>query len=276
MTEYSAEEADIEASRAPLLDHLMELRNRLLVACAAVLAGTVVCYLFAQRIYSILQLPYRDVVARMGGEEALSELTFLVTQPLEQFFTYMKLALVGGVAIASPVLIWQLYAFVAPGLYRRERAAVAPFLLAAPVMFALGGMFVYYVALPFAFVFALGMQGETAIPVELKPKVNEYFGFVTTLLLAFGACFQLPVVLAILAKVGLVGATALRKGRRFAVVGIAAFAACFTPPDVVSMAIMAIPVYLLYEASIWLVWAIERARLKSEAKLAEQAGLAAP
>jgi sec-independent protein translocase protein TatC len=271
------EEAQIEASRAPLLAHLTELRNRLLVVSVAVLIATAACYGFAQPLYALLQQPYRDALLRLGGEAALAQASFQYTHPFEVFFTYLKLAMVGGVGLSLPVIVWQIWGFVAPGLYKRERAAVAPFLVAAPVMFAAGALFVYYVALPFALAFALNLQQpDGPVPIQLIPKVNEYFTLVTTLIVAFGVCFQLPVVLAVLARIGMVGAGALRKGRRFAVVGIAAFSACFTPPDVVSMAIMAAPVYLLYEISIWLVWAIEKARLHSDAKLAEQAGLSAP
>lgn len=271
------EEADIEASRAPLLAHLAELRNRLLVVSVAVLAFTAACYGFAQPLYALLQEPYRDAILRLGGEEALQNAAFQYTHPFEVFFTYLKLAMIGGVGLSLPVIVWQVWGFVAPGLYKRERAAVAPFLIAAPVMFAAGALFVYYVALPFALTFALNLQQpEGPIPIQLIPKVNEYFTLVTTLIVAFGVCFQLPVVLAVLARVGLIEARMLRKGRRFAVVGIAAFSACFTPPDVVSMAIMAVPVYLLYEISIWIVWLIDKARLQSQAKLAEQAGLSAP
>jgi len=271
------EEAIIEASRAPLLAHLAELRSRLLVVSVAVLAATSACYVFAQPLYALLQQPYRDAILRMGGEAALRHAAFQYTHPFEVFFTYLKLAMIGGIGLSLPVIVWQVWGFVAPGLYKRERAAVAPFLIAAPVMFAAGALFVYFVALPFALSFALNLQQpDGPIPIQLIPKVNEYFTLVTTLIVAFGVCFQLPVVLAVLARVGLIEAGMLRKGRRFAVVGIAAFAACFTPPDVVSMAIMAVPVYLLYEISIWIVWLIDKARLQSEAKLAEQAGLSAP
>lgn len=271
------DEAAVEASRAPLLAHLSELRSRLLVVSVAVLAATAACYVFAQPLYALLQEPYRDAILRMGGEAALKQAAFQYTHPFEVFFTYLKLAMIGGIGLSLPVIVWQVWGFVAPGLYKRERAAVAPFLIAAPVMFAAGALFVYYVALPFALTFALNLQQpEGPIPIQLIPKVNEYFTLVTTLIIAFGVCFQLPVVLAVLARVGLIEARMLRKGRRFAVVGIAAFAACFTPPDVVSMAVMAVPVYLLYEISIWIVWLIDKARLQSEAKLAEQAGVSAP
>lgn len=257
---------EVEASRAPLLDHLVELRNRLLIAAIAVVVGTAICYGFAKHLYALLQEPYRDVILSIGGPDALKDAKFQYTHPFEVFFTYLKLALIGGLAISFPVVAYQLYAFVAPGLYKNERAAVAPFLVAAPVMFIAGAAFVYFVALPFAMYFALGLQQpEGPIPIQLIPKVNEYFSLVTTLILAFGLCFQMPVVLSLMARVGAIGASALRKGRRYAIVGIAAFAACFTPPDVFSMMLMMIPVYFLYEVSIWIVWAIEKSRAKAEA-----------
>ncbi|MGE3302173.1 MAG: twin-arginine translocase subunit TatC [Hyphomonadaceae bacterium] len=262
------DEADIEASRAPLLDHLTELRSRLLIAVAAILAATVVCFAFATPIYDFLVKPYEEAIVRVAAErhEPPPPVEMVYTHPMEFFLSKLKLALFGGLIAAFPIVAWQIYAFIAPGLYRRERKAAAPFLIGAPAMFAAGAAFAYYVALPFAMRFALGTELNTGtVHIKLLPKVNEYLSFVITLVLAFAACFQLPVALALLARAGLVGAAALRKGRRFAIVGIAAFSACFTPPDVISMTIMAAPVYLLYEISIWLVWAIERAHAKAEA-----------
>ncbi len=192
---------------------------------------------------------------------------FVFTGPFEFFFTQLKLALFAGLIISFPVVAYQIYAFIAPGLYKRERAAAAPFLVAAPVMFLAGGAFVYFVGLPYAMTFALGTQITTGeISIKLLPRVNEYLGLVTTLILAFGACFQIPVLLSLLGSTGMVSASGLRKGRRYAIVGIAAFSACVTPPDPISMMIMAIPVYLLYEASIWIVWLMEKARAKQESK----------
>ncbi|MBI1252638.1 MAG: twin-arginine translocase subunit TatC [Alphaproteobacteria bacterium] len=269
-----SDEDEIEASRAPLLDHLSELRTRLLIALAAVVVATGVCYLFAKDIYIFLVEPYHTAVLRTQGAEAAQNVRLQATHPFEIFFTNLKVALFAGIVVAFPVVAYQAYAFVAPGLYKRERVAAAPFLIAAPVMFLVGGAFVYYVAMPFAMQFALGLQvTEGPVQIELHTKVNEYFSLVTTLMLAFGLCFQLPVVLSLLASVGMVTAGILRKGRRYAVVGIAAIAACVTPPDVISMTMMFLPMYALYEASIWIVWVIERARGRRIA--AEDAKLAA-
>lgn len=258
---------EIEASRAPLLDHLTELRNRLWVACLAVFVCFLVAFVFSKQIFLFLSEPFLTALSAVRGPEAAKKGIELVNTGAMGFFTVqVKVALFAGIMAAFPVIAYQAYAFVAPGLYRNERAAVAPFLIAAPIMFLLGCAFVFYVALPFALEFSLKQEVLTGpVRVTYLPKVDEYIGLVTTLALAFGAVFQVPVVLALLARVGIVTASMLRKGRRYAVLAIAAFSALVTPPDVLSMTIMAVPVYLLFEVSIWIVWAIEKSQAKASA-----------
>lgn len=262
---YEDDEAEIEASRAPLLDHLSELRTRLVRSIAAIVVGVIVCFIFVDPLFQFLAQPFQTAMAAVHPERAGQAIELINTGAFGFFAVKMQIALFGGIVLAFPMLAWQVYAFIAPGLYKRERAAAAPFMVAAPIMFLLGGAFVFYVAMPFALNFALHQEvTEGPVQVTYLPKVEEYMGLVTTLVLAFGLMFQMPVVLSLLGRVGLVGATALRKGRRYAIVGIAAFSALVTPNDVISMFVMAVPVYLLYEVSIWIVAAIEKARLKRE------------
>ena len=260
------DDEEIEASRAPLLEHLAELRNRLMTAMGAVVIGFVICFIFVDPIFMFMVQPFQTAMAVAHPERAGESIQLINTGAFGFFSVKMQIALFGGIVFAFPVIAWQAYAFIAPGLYRKERAAVAPFLLAAPIMFALGGAFVFYVAMPFALNFAL-TQEVTSGPVQVTylPKVEEYMGLVTTLVLAFGLMFQLPVVLSLLGRIGIVSSSLLQKGRRYAIVGIAAFSALVTPNDVISMFVMAVPVYLLYEISIWIVTAMEKTRAKAEA-----------
>lgn len=266
------DDEEIEASRAPLLEHLAELRDRLVRSAVAIAIGFVVCFLFADPLFLFLARPFQTAMAHVHPERAGEAIQLINTGAFGFFSVKMQIALFGGIVLAFPIIAWQAYAFIAPGLYRRERAAAAPFLVAAPIMFLLGGAFVFYVAMPFALNFAL-TQEVTDGPVQVTylPKVEEYMGLVTTLVLAFGLMFQLPVVLSLLGRVGIVSSSLLRKGRRYAVVGIAAFSALVTPNDLISMFVMAVPVYLLYEISIWIVAAIERARSRKEAAEASAA-----
>jgi sec-independent protein translocase protein TatC len=277
---------DIEASRAPLMEHLVELRSRLIVCAWALGIGFAVSLFYAKPIYAFLVGPYEkaaglvamqkaagahgsyDVFLGLFGLKAVPHVVvpLIATQPLESFFTQVKLAGFGAVALTFPILAWQLYRFVAPGLYRRERNAFLPFLIASPILFTAGAALVYYVMLPFVMLFSLSQQfGGAEFSVQLLPKVSEYLSLVTTLLLSFGLCFQLPVVVALLGMAGLVSSKLLSSGRRYAVVGVFAVAAVLTPPDPVSMLSLALPGLLLYEISIWCVWLIERRRKREDA-----------
>jgi len=261
-----SDDDEIESSRAPLLDHLAELRNRLVSSLAALVIAFIGCFFVAEPIFEFLVEPFRTAWREVHPERADEALRMVYTHGFGFFFVKLQVALFAAIIVAFPVIAYQLYAFIAPGLYKRERHAVAPFLIAAPLMFLAGCAFVFYIAMPFALRFALSQEvTQGPIVVEFLPKVDEYLALVTTLVLAFGACFQLPVVLSLMARVRMIGASALRKGRRYAIVGIAAFSSLVTPPDVISMTLMAIPMYALYEVSIILVWMIEKTLAKEDA-----------
>jgi sec-independent protein translocase protein TatC len=287
------EDNEIEASRAPLLDHLIELRRRLIICALALVVGFLLCFAFSKQIYIVLLQPFEAGSSLMAAQKAAGhhgpfdlllvltrlkpappsagELKLVFTAPLEFFFTKVKLAVFGAIVVTFPVLAWQLYRFVAPGLYRRERRAFLPFLIASPVLFTLGGALVYFVMLPFVLWFSLNQQIVDAghVSVQLLPKVSDYLSLVTTLLLAFGLCFQLPVVLSLMGLAGLVNARLLRSVRRYAIVGVFLVAAVLTPPDPISMVSLALPICLLYEVSIWCVALIEGRRSKEEAAEAQ-------
>jgi sec-independent protein translocase protein TatC len=286
----SEPEDEIEASRAPLLDHLIELRQRMIVCVAALAVGFAICFGFSTQIYIVLLHPFEVAAQLLAAQKAsgghggpfdlllalvgLKEvpsvagegLKLVFTAPLEFFFTKLKLAGFGAVVLTFPILAWQIYGFVAPGLYKKERMAFFPFLVAAPTLFAMGAALVYFMILPFVLWFSLSQQivGAGNISVELLPKVSDYLTLVTTLLLAFGLCFQLPVVLTLLGMAGLISSKALSSGRRYAIVGVFVVAAVVTPPDPISQTLLAIPIILLYEVSIWCVRLIERGRKRED------------
>ena len=289
MSGSERDEDEIEASRAPLMDHLIELRGRLMICVVAFVIGFVACFIVADPIYVFLVQPF--VVAAQfheaagpGGSVSPFDLilgtaglipvprgdgetvNLIFTAPLEFLITKMKLAAFGAVVVTFPVLAWQLYRFVAPGLYRNERGAFLPFLIAAPAMFLTGAAMVYYVMLPFVMLFSLGQQiSGGVVTAELLPRVSDYLNLVMALLLAFGLCFQLPVVMTLLGMAGLVSSKALASGRKYAVVAIAVVAAFVTPPDPLSQIMLGVPLVLLYEVSIWCVRLIELRRKKADA-----------
>ncbi|MEM9055421.1 MAG: twin-arginine translocase subunit TatC [Pseudomonadota bacterium] len=249
---------EVEASRAPLLSHLAELRNRLIWCMAALGVATIACFFIAKPIYNILVEPLLNEAVFSRGK---TDFELIYTAPLEVFFVQLKLALFGGLFLAFPIIAWQLYAFVAPGLYKNERYAFLPFLIAAPILFTIGALFVYHAMLPLIARFALSFEqlgGEGIAAIVPQIKVSEYLSLVMALMIAFGLSFQLPVILSLLGKVGIIGTETLRKGRKYALVGILAASAFFTPPDMISQIMLTVPVYGLYEASIWIVAMFER------------------
>lgn len=238
-----------------LAKHLTELRKRLLWSFLAIGIGMLVCFLFAQEIYGFLVTPLAEAMS----EASTGRLIY--TGLAEAFFTYLKVAFFAGAFLTTPVLLFQVWLFISPGLYGGERGAVMPFLIASPILFFCGGAMVYYVVMPSAWPFFLSFEStaaQTVLPVQLEARVSEYLSLVMTLIFAFGLCFQLPVLMGLLGKAGLISADALRSKRKYALVLAFIVAAFLTPPDVVSQILLAMPIMVLYEASIFIVARVGR------------------
>lgn len=238
--------------------HIMELRKRILWSFLAMVFGTVLCFLFKEQIFSFLVQPFADAMHKVGGTNRM-----ISTGSTEIFMTYLRVSFFAGCFLTFPFLLWQVWMFVAPALYKNEKKVFVPYLVATPVLFFLGGAMVYYLIMPAAWTFLLHFQssGEnTALRIDHEQSVGEYLSVVMTLIFVFGLSFQLPVLMTLMARAGLMGAQAMRNFRKYAIVVIFCVAAVITPPDVFSQVALAIPLCGLYELSIFLVSRIEKAR----------------
>jgi len=251
----NSKDNELNKDKQPLLEHLIELRSRIIKTMIMIIVFFIFFYIFADNIYNFLVKPYANAVA---GEEGRR---LIFTALHETFFTYIRVAIFASLFVSLPFLLIQLWVFIAPGLYKNEKNVVLPYLLATPILFILGSALVYYLIMPLAIKFFLSFEsigGNGALPIQLEAKVNEYLSLIMRLILAFGLCFQLPVALTLMARVGLVSSEGLKKNRKYVMVGVFAVAAILTPPDPISQIGLGIPILLLYELSIIAVSFIEK------------------
>ncbi len=254
-----------DEQKMPLLEHLIEFRRRLLWSVVTLLVAFLASFAVAEQLFEFLASPLAEVMRENAVTDRETRLIF--TDLTEVFFTYVKVAFFFGAFISCPIFLSQIWLFVAPGLYKNEKTAFAPFLIASPILFFIGGALVYYVIFPMAAEFFLGFQvqgSDSTIAIELEAKVNEYFSLMMKLIFAFGICFQLPVLMTLLAKVGIASSKGMAEKRKYAIVGVFIVAAIFTPPDPLSQLALAIPIVLLYEISILMAKMVEKKRAEEE------------
>ncbi|MCB1426812.1 MAG: twin-arginine translocase subunit TatC [Zhengella sp.] len=258
------DEVDIDASSAPLIEHLIELRQRLMWAVGGFFIAFLFCFFWAKDLFNFLVQPFKWAVEWAGLDHR--KVALIYTAPQEFFFTQIKIAMFGGLVLAFPLIAAQIYKFIAPGLYRNERKAFVPFLVASPLLFLLGATLVYSFFMPMVMWFFLAMEqtgGEGQVDISLLPKVSEYLGLIMTLIFAFGLVFQLPVVTTLLARAGLATSEGLKEKRKYAIVFAFIAAAVLTPPDPVSQIGLALPTIILYEISIYTARMVERERAQA-------------
>ncbi|MER9656129.1 twin-arginine translocase subunit TatC [Mesorhizobium sp. M0152] len=275
MSVSDKEKDEIEKSSAPLMEHLIELRRRLIWSLGGFFVAFLVCFFFAKKLFNLLVVPFRWATQWAGLDPHKVELIY--TAPQEFFFTQVKLAMFGGMVIAFPLIATQIYKFIAPGLYKNERNAFLPFLIASPILFLMGASLVYFFFTPMVMWFFLAMQQsgtDEQVQISLLPKVSEYLSLIMTLIFSFGLVFQLPVVTSLMTRVGMLSSKALAEKRKWAIVIAFVVAAVLTPPDPMSQIGLAIPTILLYEVAIWSARLIERSqereRLAREKQQAEE------